>query len=1281
MSRIPGQPFHTAPASFVFPSRRQPDSGDAIARSTDPDPFEYPHTQNCNYRKVSSLGYHNTDVKQSQERTVQRCCKAFVVVVPPSSLLLEHSRLGHTLSSGPPHRLAQGILLPLFPTIYGQLTAIAKEFNFPSTTGLCLYLHVSDNGISASPRISDDSWPLIWGHVFEPNFVSSLQARTTRSYQFLDTRLARWFSQPTREPASSRQLSGDILSLRKESADVPSSVFSAAPSLYHTHEGSMSHREAESRTSLWGDDPARQPVNSRHRHAPRMLSLVDKVERRGNHWPRRSVTGNATIASPPELLSSLGAPFVMARDASPVLDIEGSATTIRLIDEPHPRTLASSLDHKVRSWRASSIVMDEPTEDVVPESERTPPVVVLEPLDLEEFSWSVSSLGPPTPIHVELDDGYDNESLDLGHRAQGSVALTATTATSWGPVHLPTPPPGIERYPTPDIAHRMIEDSPLTPLTASYGISPSLFSSTVVTASAGHSELDTQSLKSPLEAHIVAVKLSASGFSVTESHFLVNIHAPWYGVWPYFQATMAQLLSDDVKEGHSPSVPWHGVWPYMQVEKLETFTARDIEILVAVKQSSSSEVESNELTVSDEPWSGVWPCFHADVLETVLSGEPWFGVWPYTQVIVETPDVDDLSLTKPWFGMWPYMHFKDVSISVTSKRLSIFCGVSASYPTFSLYPPVYPDIVLYPPQLSVVSAASVQSSESTQPGGILWFGTGPYTKIVQTSLSIPCDPSTGYPVFNLYPPIYPYIVPYPPALTLAVSSSPSPSEDIPITLWSGYPTFNLYPPIYPHIVPYPPTLTLAISSSPSPSEDIPTALWSGYPVFNLYPPIYPHIIPYPPVLTLAVSSPPSPSENIPITLWSGYPTFNLYPPIYPHIVPYPPMLTLALLSSPSPSEGISIAPCSGYPVFNLYIPITLWNGYPVFNLYPSIYPHIVPYPSVLALAVSPSPPFEDHVHPGPAVSSSKRGGVQNNSAVKTSSSSRQMRSYPYFVLYPAVYPDFDLYPVLNAVETSEPVLSTTSALAGPAAANVLPLVDKVNSVGLASIRDAEATISQASSVTPLQVGRHRAPSVLASFSIERPPSLGSSNHSRRPASTTASSLFVSSPLPLSSPSSGCSGHARRSTVTQLPYSMSSPSALPKNLSSPSPSYIPLPLSRGGTPTRIDVPLPSSVSPTDRSRSSTVARSLSKTTVRPHSTINMPTSGPPTPADGVAPADRRSSYAFGWHVMHASSRMPGKNGLEPLVEHPRPPRRTKRDSIVLLRERRGSKDGTLSSSLP
>ena len=53
--------------------------------------------------------------------------------------------------------------------MYAQLGAIAREFNFPSTVGISLYMHVNEAGALYTPRISEESWGILWGHLFEQN--------------------------------------------------------------------------------------------------------------------------------------------------------------------------------------------------------------------------------------------------------------------------------------------------------------------------------------------------------------------------------------------------------------------------------------------------------------------------------------------------------------------------------------------------------------------------------------------------------------------------------------------------------------------------------------------------------------------------------------------------------------------------------------------------------------------------------------------------------------------------------------------------------------------------------------------------------------------------------------------------------------------------------------------------------------------------------------------------------------------------------------------------------
>lgn len=133
MSRLTASPFHK-PSPFVFP--REPisppetltDSGYPSAMGLPPPTANEPrHEENTpftNFEAPShsrnsrpSISYQNSGFRENSNRPVHRNYRFFVVVIPPSRLIQEHGQLGHTLASGPPHRLSQGIIMPLFPTV------------------------------------------------------------------------------------------------------------------------------------------------------------------------------------------------------------------------------------------------------------------------------------------------------------------------------------------------------------------------------------------------------------------------------------------------------------------------------------------------------------------------------------------------------------------------------------------------------------------------------------------------------------------------------------------------------------------------------------------------------------------------------------------------------------------------------------------------------------------------------------------------------------------------------------------------------------------------------------------------------------------------------------------------------------------------------------------------------------------------------------------------------------------------------------------------------------
>lgn len=106
--------------------------------------------------------------------------KFLLHVVPPSHIPHESSP-SHSFELTPPPSSAsgyhtqfnRGTLVPLLPTLQGQLWAIAKEYALPSTAGMILYLVSSAPSSNPDaitpdepgPRLSEDIWKHLWTRV------------------------------------------------------------------------------------------------------------------------------------------------------------------------------------------------------------------------------------------------------------------------------------------------------------------------------------------------------------------------------------------------------------------------------------------------------------------------------------------------------------------------------------------------------------------------------------------------------------------------------------------------------------------------------------------------------------------------------------------------------------------------------------------------------------------------------------------------------------------------------------------------------------------------------------------------------------------------------------------------------------------------------------------------------------------------------------------------------------------------------------------------------------
>ena len=74
------------------------------------------------YRRTSSIAYRSSGINDlPQERVPSRTPRSFIIIVPPPAFSQEDGELGHTLGLGPRHRLSEGLIMPLFPTVSPSL--------------------------------------------------------------------------------------------------------------------------------------------------------------------------------------------------------------------------------------------------------------------------------------------------------------------------------------------------------------------------------------------------------------------------------------------------------------------------------------------------------------------------------------------------------------------------------------------------------------------------------------------------------------------------------------------------------------------------------------------------------------------------------------------------------------------------------------------------------------------------------------------------------------------------------------------------------------------------------------------------------------------------------------------------------------------------------------------------------------------------------------------------------------------------------------------------------
>lgn len=493
---------------------------------------------------------------------------------------------------------------------------------------------MGDGGLQYAPRVSEESWPILWGSMMDEkqgNTAFGGLPIAGRIEFDLDLKKARWFDMW-------------VTACRKEIDISPPGPSSVA---LHGREASSSTYEPVEESIADDISVTIQQKVPIIRHVPRKLSLLDRVDVSNlKLTPRQAVLSPAEEATVP---------------ASPI------ARAPQLSDEEREMSI-QRVEKKVQNWRASSSFAKSPLVATTGQTALDPANMPnnlplsdavtevspdgLYPLNLDDFQWSITSAGPSTTSRAfDMDARSDwsrNQSVHLDKRLAGSVCLTPTTCTSFGPpeYEVVSPISRTYRLPSPDIAARCLYSPPLTPATATSWGAPSEWP-----------ESPAYSYRAP-SIDIAARHLQSRPVTPSTA---TSWGAPLE--WPASPAYSSHAPSVDIAARHLESRPatpstaasWGAPldWPDspLMQSPIPTpgiggmFFGDDDELMVRVDKRS---VQPNGSNV----WRHVWPYTRQDK-ETMIA-QTWKQVWPYNAYIMlskpeferQTRKIDDCSASQ-----------------------------------------------------------------------------------------------------------------------------------------------------------------------------------------------------------------------------------------------------------------------------------------------------------------------------------------------------------------------------------------------------------------------------------------------------------------------------------------------------------------------------------------------------------------------------------------------------------------------------------------------------------
>ncbi|KIJ56664.1 hypothetical protein M422DRAFT_218231 [Sphaerobolus stellatus SS14] len=974
-------------------------------------------TPGARFRRVA----YNTSSSLSnrEQRAPPRQTKWLITVVPPATLT-EPPVLGHTLSSAPTGRFSHGILVPLFPTLYGQLTAIAREFNIPSTTGLCIYLQIQENGVPMlTPRVSDETWQILWGHYFigDDRLPSHGLPIAGRIEFDVDLRRAKWFNAWMGIPARSGTESE--VGLSRE------------PSLVHSHwrgesrssalvpEQTLARDESPSPQDPTPtlNQPFRAAVSQRQVPRPLLLERRDAVGSRS--FSRPSSRGQnlpsdvITIEQPAP--STLTEPTFVPKTLSPMVqELEEPATA-----KPTKKT---DVDTLVMKWRENSITGG-PTSAISAAGQPSLDAINMPSgaeLDLDDFAWSISSAGPPSESPISLNWQSPLPSVHLHDRMAGSVCLTPTTCTSWGPPSYPqSPVSSASRQPSVDLGQRMEEFVPLTPTTATSWGPPSYPQSPISFASRRPS-ID---LGQRMEEFAPLTPSTATSWGPEDLHS------------PYYYQEIFRPPSVDIGLRGMGSVP---VTP----STATSWGRPDTPLLLPPTPQYVRTPDAGERSFPDFELPRSAPNLSFPYYDAWTT-QPWMYVWPYqsrfhpqpqtgapgedqTQKLPQIEVQLDRSSGYPTFDLYPAVYpynlqtiYPAVGIPEDADNLgTVEVLLRSAYPALEIYASVYPFNLdsIYPAIfVSRISSPRKQSREKLPefPDFANLYPADPKAELVAANKRQPVCDAYDYPFIKIYSSVYPYNLGelYPP--TSLIGESQVKSQPVALQTYH-YPHLVVYPAVYPFNLEY---IYAPINSHRSVTTHVQQSVkvdntvvasvagmsFPYYDAWNAKP--WEHIWPY---QTTVVSAPSS-------TLSPEYPDFAGLYPEDPH----------AERIGQNKAQSVSLHEL-GYPFLNVYQAVYPYSVYEIYGQSTLAIEVSLPESKKLVSSRSGSlPEYPDFAGLYPKDPSIERVGMNKAQSVVLSEA-----GYPYINVYPAVYPYsvYEIYGSSSGVDRTVVVPSQKSSL-------------------------------------------------------------------------------------------------------------------------------------------------------------------------------------------------------------------------------------------------------------